>query len=751
MPIALTGEHEELRTSAAKWLSAYSGPEVARALLDAEVEELQPVWSGMADQGWPGLHLPEAHGGQGFGLFETAVVLEETGWAVTPGPLLPTVAVSALAARYLSPAGAAGVLPGLADGTTPAAVYLGDGALEASGPASDGTWTLSGTLRPVLGLGTAALALVPARDPSGDRSWFLVDVGPDGPARSEALPSLDATRRVGALEVHALVVPTDRRLTGLADGRVRQVVSALAAAEHAGGARWCLETATEYAKVRVQFGRPIGQFQAVKHRCADMAVLVEQLAAVAWDAVQAVDAALSADAGGTDDGDGVDDGVDLAVPTAAVLALDGYVTCAEYCLQLLGGIGFTWEPDRHLHLTRALADRQLLGGSDAARLELADAARRGARRALSADLPEEADRLREELAPLVAELASADEPERRRRLVESGLVSPHWPAPWGRDAGAVEQVVIDEELAAAGVGRPHLGVGAWVLPVLISCATAEQQDRWVRPTLLGELAWCQLFSEPGAGSDLASLTTRAVRVDGGWELTGQKVWTSMAHLAQWGICLARTDPSAAKHDGITYFIVDMSSPGLDIRPLRELTGAALFNEVFLDSVFVPDDCVIGEVDGGWGIARMTLANERVSISSGSTFGIGVESLVRHVVKQEGTVPDGTLLRLGTLLAEAQSLRLMTHRSGLLSLAGADPGPAASLRKLLGAEHEQRVQEEGLVLMGPEGAVAEGRPGRWSQGTLATRCLTIAGGTSEVQRNVIGERILGLPRDLEPGD
>jgi alkylation response protein AidB-like acyl-CoA dehydrogenase len=724
------------------------------------------------------MHAPEAHGGQGFGLLELAVILEETGWAVAPGPLLPTTAVSALSSRYLPPDEAARVVPGLVDGSAPAAVYLGEDALEVVGRGPDGSMTVSGTLRPVLGLGTAVRALVPTVDGAGRATWCLVDVGRDGPARVVALSSLDATRRVGQLHVDALEVPIRRQLVGVPARRVRDVVVALLAAEHAGGARWCLETATEYAKVREQFGRPIGQFQAVKHRAADMAVRVDQIAAVAWDAVVAVDVAMRSHGDGTDgdgshgdgtdgdgshgdgtdgdgshgdgtDGDGTDEGMELAVTAAAALALDGYVTCAEDCLQLLGGIGFTWEHDVHLHLKRALADRQLAAGSDVHRLRLAAAAVRGARRELTADLPAEADRWRTELAPLAAELAAVDGDDRRRLLVESALVAPHWPAPWGRDAGAVEQVVIDEVLAAAGVDRPHLGIGAWVLPVLISCATPQQQDRWVRPTLMGEISWCQLFSEPGAGSDLAGLSTRARRVEGGWALTGQKVWTSMARESQWGICLARTDPGAPKHDGITYFIVDMAASGLDVRPLRELTGAAMFNEVFFDSVFVPDDCVIGEVDRGWGIARMTLANERVSISSGATFGIGVESLVRLAARQGDAVPEATSLRLGALLAEAQSLRLMTHRSALRSLAGADPGPGSSLRKLLGAEHEQRVQELGLVMMGPEGAVSEGRSGRWSQGVLATRCLTIAGGTSEVQRNVIGERILGLPRDPDP--
>ena len=314
----------------------------------------------------------------------------------------------------------------------------------------------------------------------------------------------------------------------------------------------------------------------------------------------------------------------------------------------------------------------------------------------------------------------------------------------------MEQLVIDEEMAAAGLMRPHLGVGAWALPVIISYGTDAQRDRWVRPTLLGQIAWCQLFSEPGAGSDLASLTTRAERGEGGWLLTGQKVWTSMAKTSQWGICLARTDPDAPKHDGITYFIVDMTTPGLDIRPLRELTGEAMFNEVFLDDVFVPDDCVIGSPGDGWKMARATLANERVSMSSGSTFGIGVESLLRLAERRHEGLSANAFHRVGELLVEAQSISLLAHRSTLRTLAGADPAAITSVRKLLGVEHEQRVQEQGLDLLGPDGAALDGNSARrWAHGFLVTRCLTIAGGTSEIQRNVIAERILGQPREPEP--
>ncbi|HTT85877.1 MAG TPA: acyl-CoA dehydrogenase family protein, partial [Acidimicrobiales bacterium] len=404
----------------------------------------------------------------------------------------------------------------------------------------------------------------------------------------------------------------------------------------------------------------------------------------------------------------------------------------------------------HIHLRRALALRQLLGGTAALRADASRAALGGVRRVLNTELPPDAEALRGEVRDLVATVAGAEGPSRRRAFVETGLLAPHWPAPYGRGAGPLEQLVIDEELAAAGLVRPSLAVGAWALPTLIAHGSPEQQDRFVAPSLDGRITWCQLFSEPGAGSDLAALSTRAERVEGGFVMNGQKVWTSMARKADWGICLARTDPDAPKHEGITYLLVDMKSEGIEIRPLREITGAAMFNEVFFSDVFVPDDCVVGPVNGGWRLARTTLANERVSMSSGATFGYGIEWMLASVGRGPWAGDAVVLDEIGKLLGEAHSLAMLGARTTLRSVSGVEPGPEASVRKLLGAEHEQRVQETGLVLLGPEGATTEGDGAHWSRGFLSTRCLTIAGGTSEVQRNVIGERMLGLPRDPEPG-
>jgi len=291
-------------------------------------------------------------------------------------------------------------------------------------------------------------------------------------------------------------------------------------------------------------------------------------------------------------------------------------------------------------------------------------------------------------------------------------------------------------------------VAAWALPTLIAHGSADQRRRFVLPTLRGELLWCQLFSEPGAGSDLAALSTRATRAEGGWVLDGQKVWTSVAARADVGICLARTDPDAPKHAGITYFIVDMRSEGIDVRPLREITGDSLFNEVFFDGLFVPDDCVVGEVNGGWRLARTTLANERVSLASDSAFGGSLEAILGELTQADGDPDPAVLDQLGRLLVDAQSLAVMGLRATLRSVSGLEPGPESSVGKLLGAEHEQRVADFGLERCGPEGVYADGPSARFARAFLHTLCLTIAGGTSEVQRNVIGERLLGLPRDPE---
>ena len=731
MTIAIGDDHLALHDTVRRFTDARCAPAVVRAAVDAADEALPPFWDDLVGLGWLGLHLPEDVGGEGYGFAELAVVLEALGRASAPGPFLPSVWASA---AIHAGGGDGGLLTELASGRAVGSVAYGPALDGKTG--GDGAIVVTGTTGPVL-CGTLADVVVVPVAVDGEERWCVVR---RAAWTATALEPLDPTRRVASLAFDGVVVPALDQLPGLDRAQVDHLAAALVAAEAAGGAGWCVDTAAEYAAVRRQFGRPIGQFQGVKHRCADMLVATEQARGVAWDAALALDG---------DDGDELV----LSAAAAGAVALDAFADVAKDCIQVLGGIGFTWEHDAHLYLRRAMAVRQLLGGAGPWRRATAEAAIAGGRRRLTLDLPPEAETWREEVRAFTDEVAVLPRDEQRRRVVDAGYYVPHWDPPWGRGAGAVEQLVIDQELRRARIRVPHLAVGAWAAPTIAAHGTPEQQERWVRPTLLGDIAWCQLFSEPEAGSDLAALTTTATRADGGWLLNGQKVWTSMAKEADWGICLVRTNAQAPKHLGITYVIVDMRSPGIDIRPLREMTGLEMFNEVFLDDVFVPDDCVIGEVDGGWPLARTTLANERVSMGSGSSFGGGIEALLGLVgerLEHKQLDADALLLdQLGGLVAEAHSVAVLGLRSTQRSVSGAKPGPEASVRKLLGVEHDQRTQELGLSLLGPEGATTVGAAAQWTFGFLANRCLTIVGGTSEIQRNVIAERLLGLPRDPEP--
>jgi alkylation response protein AidB-like acyl-CoA dehydrogenase len=345
-----------------------------------------------------------------------------------------------------------------------------------------------------------------------------------------------------------------------------------------------------------------------------------------------------------------------------------------------------------------------------------------------------------------------------RALAEAGYVAPHWPEPWGLDADPIHQILIDEELAAAGVKRPSnmIGIG-WAGPTILHAGTDEQKERYLFPLLAAEEIWCQLFSEPGAGSDLANLGTRAVRDGDEWVVNGQKIWTSMAHQSAFGILIARTDPDAPKHAGITYFICPMDAPGIEIRPIIEMTGGHTFNEVFLTDVRIPDANRVGDVDNGWALAKVTLGNERVSLSSGGAlWGMGpAAGDLLDEVRRHGGVEDPVLRdRLASLHIEAELLRLIRLRTVTARIKGEQPGPEASIRKILADEHGQRMMALAKDLAGAHGTLSGigpfGGPDRhgWDFGYLFSQALTIGGGTGDVQRNILAERVLGLPHDVD---
>ncbi|WP_300678929.1 acyl-CoA dehydrogenase [Nocardioides sp.] len=712
MPLGLTDDHQDLAQSVREW----AGDLGATALVRAAETDAEPafgdLWAETVKLGLPLIAAPEPVGGGGT-LLDLAVAVEACATQLLPGPLLGTATVATVLGLSGVGAGAA-VLDDLATGLT-AGVAL-EPTLEVGDRLRGDALSYDG--------GGAGWHLLGGVDASGAEVWALVAAAA---VTATPLSTLDLTRRAATVRVDvALDDPSVVVLPGVDAAAISRVLVPLLAAEAVGIAGWCLATAVDYARVREQFGQPIGRFQAIKHLLAEMACTVEKATAAAWDA--------AASAAGLDG----DPQADLAVAVARTVVFDGAVEVAQSAIQVLGGIGFTFEHDAHLYLRRASALRAVAGDSAAAALDLAGRAVAGVRRQLRADL-EGAESVRAGVRATIAAIATAE--DRRAALVETGYLMPHWPAPYGVGAGALEQLVIDEELTAAGVERPDLKIGGWAAPTIVAHGDDAQRERFVGPTLRGEIVWCQLFSEPGAGSDLASLSTRAERVEGGWRLTGQKVWTSLAAEADWAICLARTNPEVAKHRGITYFLVDMTSAGLDVRPLREMTGDALFNEVFLDGVVVPDDCVVGEVDGGWALARTTLSNERVAMAS-ARLGTSVE---RAVELAAAGLPERDLVEVGRAVALATACAQLGARSTARRLAGRGPGAESSVAKLLGVRSRQDASELVVTIQGrslladPVALEADVHE------MLLTRCLSIAGGTTQVLKNVVAEQILGLPR------
>ena len=365
--------------------------------------------------------------------------------------------------------------------------------------------------------------------------------------------------------------------------------------------------------------------------------------------------------------------------------------------------------------------------------------------------------LGEAVTALMDELAPEGEfpKEWLRSFAASGFAAPHWPRPWGLEASAAEQIQIDEALRSRNAPRPMnpIGIG-WAGPTLLVAGTPEQHEKWLPGILDGSELWCQLFSEPGAGSDLASLRTTAVRDGDEFVVNGQKVWTTLGHVARWGILLARTDPEASNQSGITYFILDMHSPGVEVRPLVQMTGTHEFNEVFFTDVRIPVANVVGDINDGWRLAKVTLGNERVSLSGeGALWGRGPTAgdLINIVRASGGSSDPRMRQRIAALHIESEVLRYIRLRSVAAVLRGLEPGPEASVRKAIADEHGQHVMGLALELAGTNGMLSWAGPCGdpdpvWHYGFLYSPALTIGGGTSEVQRTILGERVLGLPRE-----
>jgi alkylation response protein AidB-like acyl-CoA dehydrogenase len=724
------------------------------------------VWRQLAGLGLTGLVVPEAFDGAGASPVELGAVFEEMGAALFCGPFLATVGLAATALLECGTDEArAEHLPAIAEGTRTATLAW-------AGPSPDRTtltavpdgrgWRLSGTAPVVVDGATAELVLVAARTPEGPGLFALPDGAPG--VRRHRLSPLDLTRKLAELRLDdapAVAVGS----TG-ADGpglrRTADLAALYLAAEQLGGAARVLATAVAYAGTRIQFGRAIGSFQAIKHRCADLLVDVESARSV-------VHAGLEAAAHRPAE-------LPLAASLARSVASDVFTRVASQNIQIHGGIGFTWEHSAHLYLKRAKSSQLLLGTPAAARARLAGmlgivpgAAEVVAAAAESPDTPAEAadpdvlEFLRHHPVPDPrdpAHDADADRAFREARF-DAGLARVDFaPGRGGRGWDSARQAAVDRTFREAGAAdhgsRNVIGLGM-ALPTLYVHGTEEQKDRHLRPLFSGEHIWCQLFSEPGAGSDLAALATRAVRDGDEYVVNGQKVWTSLAHVARYGLLLARTDPDVPKHRGLTYFVLDMTSPGVEVKPLRQLTGHAEFNEVYLTDVRVPVENRLGEEGQGWAVAMTTLMSERVAIGGqlvprgGGPIAQAVEQYRRAA--EEGRADAATTERLMLLWTAAEAARLTNVRS---AARGRTPGPEGSIAKLQMAELNQAIFEFCVDVAGTDGLLIDGYPdertalsaaqggGDYRRAYLRTRANSIEGGTSEVLRNILGERVLGLP-------
>lgn len=741
MALALEADLKDLAESVASFASRADAIAHGRANSARLAAGEKPnTWEQLVRQRLHAIHLPEEHGGDGAGLAELAVVVEQLGKALYPGPFLPTVVASAVLSH------------GAADDLSPTTTLLAQFEKGATGAVStdsgltatrSGTgWTVSGEVGPVLGLPAADIVLVRAEVEGSDSESVWFHLAPADSAQITAQDGVDLTRAIGTLALREHAVAEDEVLHEIHDADVDWLRNTLFAAEASGLASWALDTAVDYVKTREQFGRPVGSFQAVQHKAAMMLVRSEIACAAAWDAARSAEHDAQQRA--------------LVTAQAPVAALAAGVDNALECVTLLGGIGFTWEHDVHLYWRRAISIAALAGSEELWAQRLGELALTSTRdfSFVSADsLPD----LRAEVGEILDEVRSLPDDAVRRdgwptgrggtrqaRLAESGLVAPHYPKPYGRAAGPEEQAVIAQEFAARGLALPNTVIGEWVLPTILEHGTPEQQQRFLEPTLRGELVWCQLFSEPGAGSDLAGLSTAARKVDGGWILSGQKVWNSMAHEADWGVCLARTDPAAPKHRGISYFLVDMTSDGVDVRPLRQATGLSEFNEVFLNDVFVPDDCLVSEPNKGWKLAVTTLSNERLSM--GGALGHGSSDRFRDVLATgaHSCSRADAVRALGHSTSRELALSSLNLRGVLARLSDQEPGSEISVAKVYNALAQREGSRDLLRLLGPQAAVLDPEADHVID-HIGLPAILFGGGTVEIQLNVIAQRVLGLPR------
>ena len=794
-----TEAQREITAAAAAFLERRLTREVVRAVVDAGSGHDRALWREIAALGWCGLCVPEDQGGLGLGLQELAGLAELLGGRLAPVPFLET---AGLAASLLSMSGISGGpwLQRLAEDAPVIALSFQVGTARREAEA----WVLDGQWQAVVAAAQASMLLLPARTAEG-LALFAVETGFDehgsndvavsAPLKVTPRRSIDLTQSLGDVQATALRLPAAACLavgpavdTALA--RARQVGAVVLAAELVGLAEAALAASVAYTGQRVQFGRPVAAFQAVKHRCAQMMVAVESARSAVQAAAQQLDAFKSGAAGSDPFAGG--DAARVAAQ-ARVLATEAALFCTREALQLHGGAGYTWEVDIHLMLRRAQAAAQRFGAvgpwldevacrllegdrppgpSDAGTAEASAGAaqiRRDIRSWLTETLQGSFAGLKGLRGPGEPGFNAAQARAWEQALAAGGWTALGWPCEHGgRGWSLAEQVAFHEEYASVG-GPGRLGhIGEQLLaPTLLMHGTPEQQARFLPPIREGREFWAQGYSEPGAGSDLAAVRTRARLEDSQWIIDGQKVWTSWAHLSDWIFVLARTEPGSHRHQGLTLLLVPLRQPGIEVRPIRQITGHAEFNEVFFDGVRTEAWLHLGPVGQGWRVAMDLLQVERgvSTLGQQAHFRQELDALLA-VAQRNGAAQDPVLRRrlaraaLGLDTLRCNALRVLaqdaeaqasgkTEATSSMPAGGGQTAPqrVAFIAKYVWSNWRRDLGELAMDVLGVQGLVDRGDEdvARLQRLWLESRADTIYAGTNEIQLNLIAERALGMPR------
>lgn len=747
------------------------------ALLDQPGSIDRPLWSLVAGQGWPAVALSEESGGAGLGWAGLAVLAEECGRA---GAALPLQTNALVAAQLLDEVAAPGLsqardvwLDRLRDGAAIACLALPSlrqGTLEGAGSLQVRGGCVSGRIGTVAFGAVADVALLAAADEGGALGLWLVALDAGGASR-EVVTTLDDARGYATLQFDA--APALRIGDAAALARLLDRAATACAFEQLGGAQASLTLAIEHAQQRIAFGQPIAKFQAIKHKLVEIYSAIEIARGCALTALEALDAS-----------DPVDDVASTAerreaAAAARLGATQAYELAARDCINVFGALGVTREAQPHRHYRRARALALELGAPALWRERLVDNFLGGLNLSQrpdpshSEDTPELAAYRATARAWLAEHAPRHSGSARNGQSFEADLaLGRAWQAlkfehgyagitvaqAYGGAGGTeLQKLAFAEEEMRYDLPLVYFSVSlSNPLPIFLKYAPEAMRAERSRAALRGDEIWCQMFSEPGAGSDLAALRTRAERDGEGWRLNGQKVWTSWAQIARWGVIVVRTDPTVAKHAGLSYFFIDMQAPGVTVRPIKRLGGEHDLNEVFLDNVYVPDAQRLGEVGAGFRVAIETLMIERYAIVDESGYAPPLEVLARSAAGQQlegrSALESGEFrLVLAQALVERIGLRNIHRRALNAMIAGREPGPEGSLRKLLLGRSRQRLAALAMDLQGPDALQLpdHARPVTHFTPAWLDPSLRIAGGTDEVLLNTLAERVLGLPQDHRP--